>query len=148
MTRSARSVLTRQNDRARVNRESLRRLCGIARSMREVLIEGRDLKAFGYLLHEAWEEKKGLESSITNPAIDELYARGLRAGALGGKLLGAGSGGFLLFFCEPHKQAALRMAMAGADEIPFAFEPQGSKIIYVGEEQWSFAAAPLLTATA
>jgi D-glycero-alpha-D-manno-heptose-7-phosphate kinase len=141
-------VLTSQNARARANREGLRRLCGIARSMRDVLTEGHDLSAFGHLLHEAWEVKKGLESNISTPAIDELYERGLGAGALGGKLLGAGSGGFLLLFCEPHRQPALRRALAGADEVPFAFEPQGSKIIYVGEDQWSFAEAPFLTATA
>jgi D-glycero-alpha-D-manno-heptose-7-phosphate kinase len=147
-TRAARSVLTRQNARARANREGLRRLCDIARSMRDVVAEGRDLNDFGRLLHEAWEAKKGLESSISNPAIDEIYERGLRAGALGGKLLGAGGGGFLLFFCAPHKQPALRRALDGAPEIPFAFEPQGSKIVYVGEDQWSFAEAPFLTATA
>ena len=147
-TRAARSVLTRQDACARANREGLRRLCGIARSMRDVLTGGHEVSAFGHLLHEAWEVKKGLESSISNPAIDELYERGRRAGALGGKLLGAGSGGFLLFFCEPHKQSALRRALAGTDEIPFAFEPQGSKIIYVGEDEWSFAGAPFLTATA
>jgi D-glycero-alpha-D-manno-heptose-7-phosphate kinase len=116
--------------------------------MRDVLTEGHDLMVFGHLLHEAWEVKKELESSISNPAIDELYERGRQAGALGGKLLGAGGGGFLLLFCEPHKQAALRRAMEGVHEIPFAFEPQGSKVIYVGEEQWGFAGAPLLTATA
>ena len=147
-TRSARTVLARQNARARANRDSLRRLCGVARSMRDVLTEGHDLSAFGHLLHEAWEIKKGLEASITNSAVDELYERGMRAGALGGKLLGAGSGGFLLFFCEPARQAAFRRALAEAEEIPFAFEPQGSKIIYVGEDQWSFVEPSFLTATA
>jgi D-glycero-alpha-D-manno-heptose-7-phosphate kinase len=88
--RAARSVLASQNAHAGANREGLRRLCGIARAMRDVLTEGRDLNAFGHLLNEAWEVKKGLESSISTPAIDELYERGVRAGALGGKLLGAG----------------------------------------------------------
>jgi len=147
-TRDARSVLSRQNARAASNRLGLRRLCGIAREMRDVLTEGRDLNEFGRLLHEAWIVKKGLETGITNSGIDELYGRGIRAGAVGGKLLGAGGGGFLLFFCEPHKQEALRRAMAGTVEIPFAFEPQGSKIIYIGEDQWSFVEAPYLTATA
>ena len=147
-TREARSVLAHQNARAAANRRGLRRLCGVACDMRKVLTAGHDLNEFGRLLHEAWEVKKGLETSITNPAIDQLYDTGIRAGALGGKLLGAGGGGFLLFFCEPHKQAALRKAMQGTVEIPFAFEPQGSKIIYVGEDQWSFAEAPFLTAMA
>ena len=147
-TRAARTVLTRQNAQAKANRGGLRRLCGIARSMRDVLTEGHDLIAFGHLLNESWEVKKGLESSISNRAIDDFYARGLSAGAIGGKLLGAGSGGFLLLFCEPHNQPAVRRALAGAHEIPFAFEPQGSKVIYVGEDQWSFAEAPFLIATA
>src|ERR1700682_578313 len=147
-TREARAVLARQNVHATANRAALRRLCDVARSMRDVLTVGRDLNEFGRLLDEAWQVKKGLESSISNPAIDELYEKGLRGGALGGELLGAGSGGFLLFFCEPHKQAGLRRAMEKVAEVPFAFEPQGSKIIYVGEDQWSFAEAPFLTVMA
>ncbi len=145
-SREARTVLTRQNERSVENRPGLRRLCGIARSMREVLTLGRELNEIGRLLNEAWEVKKGLEASISNPAIDAMYQAGRGAGALGGKLLGAGSGGFMLFYCEPHLQAALRQAMRGSTEIPFSFEPQGSKIIYVGEEQWDpvnqLAAAP------
>jgi len=147
-TREARAVLSRQNAKAVANRAALRRLCAVARSMREVLIQGGDLRGFGVLLHEAWEVKKKLESTISNPDIDELYERGMRAGALGGKLLGAGGGGFLLFFCEPNKQAALRRAMEKVVEVPFGFEPQGSKIVYVGEDQWSFAQEPSLIATA
>ena len=147
-TREARSVLSSQNRNTSANRVGLRRLCAIANFMRGVLTAGHDLKAFGELLHEAWQVKKGLESSITNSAIDELYDCGRRAGALGGKLLGAGSGGFLLFYCEPEKQNALRRAMTGAMEIPFVFEPQGSKVIYVGDDHWGYADAPFLTATA
>jgi D-glycero-alpha-D-manno-heptose-7-phosphate kinase len=60
----------------------------------------------------------------------------LDAGALGGKLLGAGSGGFLLFFCEPHHQERLRLALPDLTEIPLGFDPQGMKVIYVGEDQW------------
>jgi D-glycero-alpha-D-manno-heptose-7-phosphate kinase len=146
-TREARSVLSRQNGRAAANRKGLRRLCLIAALMRDVLTGGADLNAFGYLLHEAWEVKKSLECTISNAAIDDLYERGIGAGALGGKLLGAGGGGFLLFFCEPQNQPVLRNAMRDAVEVPFAFEPQGSKIIYVGEDRWSFVEAPFLTAT-
>jgi D-glycero-alpha-D-manno-heptose-7-phosphate kinase len=147
-TREARSVLERQNGNAAANRAGLRRLCRIAVFMRDVLTAGHDLNKFGELLHESWQIKKGLESSITNPEIDGLYERGIRAGARGGKLLGAGGGGFLLFFCEPEKQDALRRAMAGTVEIPFTFEPQGSKIIYVGEDHWSSVEAPFLTVMA
>jgi D-glycero-alpha-D-manno-heptose-7-phosphate kinase len=94
------------------------------------------LNAFGRLLHEAWRVKKSLEQRITNPDIDRWYEAALEAGALGGKLLGAGGGGFLLFFCEPHMQDRLRAALPELTEVPFNLEPQGAKLIYVGEDQW------------
>jgi D-glycero-alpha-D-manno-heptose-7-phosphate kinase len=130
-TRAASSVLARQNARAGANRAGLRRLCGLARSMLDVLIEGRDLKRFGTLLHEAWQVKKGLESKITNPAIDALYDRAIRAGALGGKLLGAGSGGFLMFYAPRKRHEAITRELTELRPIQFLFEPQGSKIIFV-----------------
>jgi D-glycero-alpha-D-manno-heptose-7-phosphate kinase len=135
-TRHARDVLTRQKANTEVNLDALRHLCNIAGRMRDVLTEGRDLNAFGRLLQEGWRVKKSLEQAITNPQIDKWYEAGLEAGALGGKLLGAGGGGFLLFFCEPHKQDRLRAALAGLTEVPFALEPQGAKLIYVGEDHW------------
>jgi len=100
--------------------------------MRDVLTQGHDLNEFGRLLHTAWETKKSVEGSISNPAIDAWYDRGRRAGALGGKLLGAGSGGFLLFFCEPHLQPKLCEALSDLVRVPFGLEPEGSKVIFVG----------------
>ncbi len=130
--RDTRDVLSRQNAGTERALLALQCLSQIARDLREVLICRRDLNEFGVLLHEVWKIKKSIESSVTNPVIDEYYERGRKAGALGGKLLGAGSGGFLLFFCEPHHQDRLRQEMAELTEVPFALEPQGSKIIYVG----------------
>jgi D-glycero-alpha-D-manno-heptose-7-phosphate kinase len=101
--------------------------------MRDVLTSGKDLNDFGRLLHQAWEIKKGLEATISNSRIDDYYERAIKAGALGGKLLGAGEGGFLLFFCEPHHQDRLREALSDLAQVPFSFESQGSKVIYVGE---------------
>jgi D-glycero-alpha-D-manno-heptose-7-phosphate kinase len=135
-TRQARTVLAKQGANTALNRDALRRLCGLARQMREVLTVGRDLNSFGYLLQEAWQVKKSLEKSITSQQIDEIYERAVQAGALGGKLLGAGSGGFLLFYCEPHHQDRLRRALAGLTEVSFTFDPQGTKVIYVGEDHW------------
>jgi D-glycero-alpha-D-manno-heptose-7-phosphate kinase len=134
--RSARSVLARQSANTGANLEALRRLCTLACQMREVLTTGRDLNSFGYLLNEAWQVKKSLEETISNPQIDEIYESAMRAGALGGKLLGAGSGGFILFYSEPHHQERLRRALHGLMEVPFGFDSQGSKVIYVGEDQW------------
>ena len=134
--RSARSVLSRQNANTGANRESLRQLCALASQMREVLTTGRDLNCFGYLLNEAWRIKKTLEKTISNSQIDHIYDCAIGAGALGGKLLGAGGGGFILFYCEPHHQDRLRRALDGITEVPFGFDSQGSKVIYVGEDQW------------
>jgi D-glycero-alpha-D-manno-heptose-7-phosphate kinase len=136
LTRDARSVLARQRDGTADRRPALRRLCRIANDLRDVLTAGDDLTSFGRLLHEAWEIKKSVEGTISNPAIDAWYERGLAAGALGGKLLGAGSGGFLLFFCEPDLQPRLREALADLRPVPFALEPEGSKVIFVGPEHW------------
>ena len=135
-TREARQVLARQSVNTNSNLPALRTLCAIAEEMREVLTLGRDLNVFGRLLHDAWQVKKTLEKTISNRRIDEYYQRALDAGALGGKLLGAGSGGFLLFFCEPHHQQRLRHALGDLTEIPFSFDPQGMKVIYVGEDHW------------
>ena len=135
-TRNARDVLSKQKQRAEVNRDTVRRMCAIAGEMRDVLTSGRDLNDFGRLLHDAWQAKRSLESSISPPEIDEIYDRGIAAGALGGKLLGAGSGGFVLFYCEPDLQPRLRQALSALMEVPFAMEPEGTKVIFVGSDRW------------
>ncbi len=134
--RNARDVLSKQRANTDEKMPALRRLRELAFELRDILTLGRDLNAFGHGLHQAWEAKKCLETSIHNTAIDDYYARALEAGALGGKLLGAGGGGFLLFFCEPHLQERVRRALTPLPEIRFQFEPQGSKIIYVGTDRW------------
>jgi D-glycero-alpha-D-manno-heptose-7-phosphate kinase len=87
------------------------------------------------LLHDVWQVKKTLEKMINNNCIDRYYEGALYAGALGGKLLGAGSGGFLLFFCERITKRVCR-ALGGVTEIPFGSDPQGMKVIYVREDYW------------
>jgi D-glycero-alpha-D-manno-heptose-7-phosphate kinase len=134
--RAARSVLAKQSASTSANMGSLRQLCALAHQMRDVITVGSDLNRFGYLLDESWQQKKSLEKSISNPQIDEAYERATRAGALGGKLLGAGGGGFLLFYCEPHFQERVDAALPGLSRIPFEFEPQGTKVIYVSEDHW------------
>jgi D-glycero-alpha-D-manno-heptose-7-phosphate kinase len=134
--RKAGEMLARQQERSEQNRDALRHLCCIARRMRDVLANGRDLNAFGHLLNESWHVKKSLEASISNQRIDEYYARAIEAGALGGKLLGAGGGGFLVFYCEPHLQERLRREIDHLHEVPFGFDPHGTKVIYVGEDHF------------
>jgi len=130
VTRNARDVLTRQNRNTPGRLPVLAELCHIAERMRDIIATGDNLDEFGNLLGESWNVKKRLETSITTPAIDAVYQRGLAAGALGGKLLGAGGGGFLLFYCPPANQPALREALADLTEVPFAFSPHGSRVVH------------------
>ena len=98
------------------------------------LLRDGDLDGFGRLLDEAWVLKRTLASKISDRAIDTYYQLGLDAGALGGKLAGAGGGGFLLFYCAPPAQRCFLAAMSGLRQIPFRFEFSGSRIIHVSDE--------------
>lgn len=89
----------------------------------------RPLDEFGQLLHEGWKLKKTLSQKITNTSIDDIYEAGLRAGALGGKLLGAGGGGFMLFFVPPERRQALRESLKRLLCIPMAFSNRGSHVV-------------------
>jgi D-glycero-alpha-D-manno-heptose-7-phosphate kinase len=89
-----------------------------------------DISRFGELLHENWLLKQQLSNGISNPYIDKYYNLALKAGAKGGKLLGAGAAGFLLVYAEPEKQNAVRKALEELREIELKFESDGSKIIY------------------
>lgn len=94
-----------------------------------LLNNNRKLKEFGELLNETWKSKKQLAHNITNSEIDTMYEKAIRAGAIGGKLLGAGGGGFILVYAEPEKHASLKLALKGYLNIPFSFDFEGSKII-------------------
>jgi D-glycero-alpha-D-manno-heptose-7-phosphate kinase len=97
----------------------------------------RPLNEFGRLLHESWKIKRTLTQKISNASIDEIYEAGLSAGALGGKLLGAGGGGFMLFFVPPERRDALRTRLKKLLCIPFAFSNRGSHVVvYEPEEQY------------
>lgn len=85
---------------------------------------------FGKLLHESWMLKRSLTSKISNSFIDEIYAKARKSGAIGGKLLGAGSGGFMLFYVVPEHKKKLMESMKGLLHVPFRFESLGSRIIY------------------
>lgn len=96
----------------------------------DILTAGGSLDDFGRLLHESWIIKRGLTDVISNHNIDEIYQTAIGAGALGGKLLGAGGGGFMLIFSRPEQQPNIRRALRGLLEIPFGFEFVGTQIIY------------------
>jgi len=108
----------------------------------EILNSRQDLAGFGGLLHEAWEAKRSLSSAVSNPMVDELYARARKAGAVGGKLTGAGGGGFLLLFVPPARQAEVRAELRDLIHVPFRFDTTGSQIIaFSREEDYSQAEA-------
>ena len=96
----------------------------------EVLTSSTNLSTFGALLHEGWVLKRRLSSKITTSWIDDLYNRARKAGAIGGKLLGAGGGGFLLLYVEPENQDCVRRTLPELREVTFAFENSGSTIIF------------------
>ena len=94
------------------------------------IIQGnRDIKLFGELLNQTWETKRSLSNKLCNDEIDRIYTLALSAGAIGGKLLGAGGGEFMLLFVEPSKQEAVRRALKDYIFVPFEFENNGSQII-------------------
>jgi D-glycero-alpha-D-manno-heptose-7-phosphate kinase len=131
-TRSASSVLKRQSEHVEVSqqaRNTLRRMVDLAFLMRDEL--HRDCTAsIGEMLHEGWMLKKTIDAGISSTSIDDWYAKARKAGALGGKILGAGAGGFLLFYAEKERHEAIKEALPMLRSIDIAFEPLGSRIIF------------------
>jgi D-glycero-alpha-D-manno-heptose-7-phosphate kinase len=111
-------------------RRQLRILKELVDECIDLLVSGTDIGAFGELLHEAWQAKRSLSGVVSNPEVDGLYEEARAAGAIGGKLTGAGGGGFLLLFVPPEKQSAVLEALGGRIHVPFEFESSGSQIIF------------------
>jgi D-glycero-alpha-D-manno-heptose-7-phosphate kinase len=135
LTRSADTVLEEQRRNTEsdgVRRRTLGAMTDLARELRDALCR-EDLDSFGEILHEGWLLKQSLASQISNGRIDEWYETARRHGAVGGKILGAGGGGFLLLYAEPRRHWDIVAALPELRRVPFGFEPQGSKIIYVEE---------------
>ena len=129
LTRPSGSVLNEQRDNIGERRASLVGLRELATQARECL-QCDDLTTFGELLHQGWELKKGLASGVSNPPLDEYYGAAREAGAIGGKISGAGGGGFLLLYCPLAAQDNVRQALSSLRELPFAFERDGSRIVF------------------
>ncbi len=132
--RSASKILAEQNkNTAQADKfQALEHMVDLVYKLKEVLTLG-DLNAFGDILHENWLLKQSLAKGITTLRINTLYDTAMNSGARGGKLLGAGGGGFMLFYADQDKHASLDAAMADLDAFPFEFkmEEEGSKIIHV-----------------
>jgi len=128
-TRQAVGILTEQKANIK---DRLSVLKGMAKQTYEArsLLEGGGFDKFGELLDEGWLFKKQLASRITNSEIDEIYQSAKEAGALGGKLLGAGGGGFMLLYCPADKRDSVRARLVHLRELPFQFAGDGSKVIF------------------
>ena len=129
VTRKAETILSEQKRNIDKNLASLNKLKDMACEARTVLAEGR-FDDLGYLLHESWELKKKLASGISNGGLEEIYRIARKAGALGGKVTGAGGGGFLMLYCPPDKKDKVRSALSHLKELPFRLEPNGSRVIF------------------
>lgn len=130
-TRAASSILAHQSEQMANNRSSqagMQRMVTLAGLLREELSSNHP-EALGQILHENWMLKREMAAGISDSQIDEWYDLAIRSGAIGGKLLGAGGGGFLLFYAPAEKHPAIEKALSGLRRIPFSFDPRGSRII-------------------
>lgn len=111
-------------------------MLGLVDAAEKVLVSKDSLDEFGRLLDHTWKLKRGITSKVSTSSIDLLYEKAKKAGALGGKLLGAGGGGFLLFYVEPEKQLVVREALSKLMYVPFKFDNKGTSIIYFEPEEF------------
>lgn len=115
----------------------LKEMLALVDEAEKVLVDKQsDLDEFGRLLDHTWRIKRKTGNTVSTNSIDELYDKGLKAGALGGKLLGAGGGGFLVFYVEPDKQEKVKKAMEDLLYIPFEFEDGGTRVIHYSPETY------------
>jgi D-glycero-alpha-D-manno-heptose-7-phosphate kinase len=128
--RRAHDLEQRKIQKVALNLKNLRRMRHMVDSGFEILVSDKSLAKFGVLLHDAWVAKRQLDENVSNSEIDELYMRGISAGAWGGKLLGAGGGGFLAFFVPPEKRSNVAAVLADKHQIPVTISATGSQIIF------------------
>jgi D-glycero-alpha-D-manno-heptose-7-phosphate kinase len=128
--RDASEVLVAQSRETFKKLEVLKEMKDLVAPLSRVLSEGSTLNRVGEILHKGWQLKKSITSGISSKKIDEYYDLALNAGALGGKLLGAGGGGFLMLYVEPHNQKAVCAALSGLYQLEFKFDTSGTRITY------------------
>jgi D-glycero-alpha-D-manno-heptose-7-phosphate kinase len=131
VTRRAEGILADQNSRTEENKESLLRLRELAGVARKAIVN-RDWAGLGGVLDEGWQLKRGLSKGISNDAIDRQYAAAKSAGAFGGKITGAGGGGFLLLLHPPERSHQIAAALSPMTRLPVRITPEGSRILFVG----------------
>ncbi len=131
-TRNASDILTEQNRSSEKRDSDQQAMCSLALRLKDDLNSG-DIDSFGEYLNEGWKLKRGLASGISNNKIDDIYDLALSNGAIGGKLLGAGGAGFMLFYAYERDRPSLRSALSDCREIPFNMENNGSQIVFNDE---------------
>lgn len=136
-TRFSSDVQKTNNITAKDKVNQLKEMLSLVDDAEKILTDKNcSLDDFGYLLDHTWKLKRQTGSCISTNSIDALYDKGIKAGALGGKLLGAGGGGFLTFYVQPEKQEAVKNAMSDLMYIPFEFENDGTRVIYYSPESY------------
>lgn len=130
------TIQAKHEQAIRTKEEQLLEMLSLVDKAEEILVNG-DLDEFGRLLDYTWRLKRELNSEVSTQSIDHAYEIAKEAGALGGKLLGAGGGGFLLFYVQPDKQEQVRSALHDLKEIPFRFENGGARILYYASEYYT-----------
>ena len=129
VSRRADTILNEQKNNIKGRINELREIKQMAHQARSD-IEAGNFDSFGRLMNHSWELKKKLAGSISNGSINEMYETARRAGAVGGKITGAGGGGFLMLYVPYEKQNAVRTALSGMQELPFRLEADGTKVIF------------------
>ncbi len=129
-TRKAQEVEKAKLQNLAANRATLRKMLAIVDKAHAALTGTGSLSEIGRLLHDSWMEKRKLDASVSAPEIDALYRAGLEAGALGGKLLGAGGGGFMLLWVPPERHAAVRASLSQYHEVPIGINASGSTVLH------------------
>lgn len=129
VTRKSHEVLAEQKSNIAQNVTALCEMKKLAYRAKDAIVAGA-LDDFGEIMHQGWELKKTLASKVTNPDIDDLYQVARKAGAIGGKITGAGGGGFLLLYCRNGRQDEVRSALGRLREVPFRLHPFGSRVIF------------------
>lgn len=130
IVRTASDIAGAQIKKTPMCQTELTEMCGMVDRAVDIVNGKADIAEFGRLLHESWKIKRSLTDKISSPVIDTLYASALKSGALGGKILGAGGGGFMLLFAEPGAQPRIKKALKKLLHVPFKFENSGSSIIF------------------
>jgi len=130
IVRTASDLAKSYVDDIQSKRRQLRIMKDLVEESISILGSGKGLDGFGQLLHEAWIAKRSLSAQVSNPEVDGLYARAQASGAIGGKLTGAGGGGFMLLFVPPDRQNSVKEELRNLIQVPFRFESGGSQVVF------------------